>query len=62
MVLELTHDEALFLREILEEHHRELLLELSHTDHKEFRQLLRKKENAVQALLSKLEAQERVAA
>ncbi len=54
MEIKLTDEELQLLLDILEEQHRELLLEISRTDHHEFKNLLRKKEKMVETMLDKL--------
>ncbi len=51
MELHLTSDQRELLREILEEHQRELLLEIARADHYNFRQVLRTKEKVLESLL-----------
>jgi len=60
MELLLNLEEKKLLMEILEEHHRQLLREISHTDHHEFRIALKKKERLLESVLSKLQASEPV--
>jgi hypothetical protein len=48
-----TEEQELLLR-ILEQRHRELLKEISHTDHHEFKQSLRKNEKLLESILSHL--------
>lgn len=54
MDLLLTAEERALLREMLEEHHRDLILEIARTDHHHFRQVLRKKQKVLEALLEKV--------
>jgi len=54
MVLTLTPEEHEFLVRILEQHHRGLLKEIWHTDHREFRQALRENEKVLDSVLSRL--------
>jgi hypothetical protein len=54
MQLILSTEEQQLLLEILEQRHRELLKEISHTDHHEFRQALRKNERLLDSMLSRL--------
>ncbi len=54
MDLKLTLDEEDLIKEILEEHYRELLLEIARTDHREFRLDLRQKEQVLKSVLDKL--------
>jgi hypothetical protein len=56
MELMLTEDEERLLAHLLEERHRELLHEISKTDHHEFRELLRQREALLSAVLAKLGA------
>lgn len=60
MELLLNLEEKRLLMEILEEHHRQLLREISHTDHHEFKIALKKKERLLETVLSKLQASEAV--
>lgn len=55
MKIDLTTAEVRFLVEILEEHRRQLQVEIVHTDHKEFKLRLREKEKLLDELLNKLE-------
>ena len=48
-----TEEQELLLR-ILEQRHRELLKEISHTDHHEFKQGLRKNEKLLDSMLCRL--------
>jgi hypothetical protein len=54
MELILTYDEVELLDGILEHRHRELLKEIAHTDHHEFRKALRKNEKMLESILSRL--------
>jgi len=54
MELTLTTAEREFLLEILEEHHRELFREISATDHREFRSVLKNKETLLESVVNKL--------
>ena len=56
MELTLSDDELDFLLNFLEQHHRELLNEIAHTDSREFRQGLRRNEQLLQSLICRLEA------
>jgi hypothetical protein len=56
MELTLTTDEQEFLLGILEQRHRELQKEISHTDHHEFKLVLRKNEKLLESILSRLQA------
>lgn len=51
--LTLTDEERELLSEILEERHRALLHEIWHTDHRDFRFAVQKKEKVLEALLSR---------
>lgn len=51
--LTLTEEEKDLMQEILEERHRTLLLEISHTDHHHFRVLLRKRAEMLESLLNR---------
>ena len=62
MLLELTKEEHDLLLEILSEHHRSLVMEISHTDHHDFKKVLRKKEDLLDAILSRLHRREAVVA
>jgi len=57
LTLNLTEDERFLLQEILEEHHRTLMMEISHTDHSHFKMVLRKKAELLESLLSRFAAQ-----
>ena len=54
MQIQLTPKEEDFLRHLLQERHRELVREISHTDHQEFRHVLKEHEKTIEALMSKL--------
>ena len=54
MEIKFTDEELQLLLEILEEQHRELLHEISRTDHHEFKMLLRTKEKLLETMLEKL--------
>ena len=54
MELTLTAEEREFVLEILDQRHRELLREISHTDHHEFKLALRKKEKLLDSVVSRL--------
>jgi hypothetical protein len=54
MELILSTEEHQLLLEMLEQRHRELLKEISHTDHHEFKQALRKNEKLLESILSRL--------
>jgi hypothetical protein len=56
MELILTTEEEGLLLDILERRHRELLKEISHTDHHEFKLALRKNEKLLESILSRLRA------
>jgi hypothetical protein len=56
MELTLTTDEQEFLLTILEQRHRELQKEISHTDHREFKLSLRKHEKLLESILNRLQA------
>ena len=54
MDLTLTYDEVELLVGILEQRHRELLKEIAHTDHHQFRKSLRKNEKTLESILIRL--------
>jgi hypothetical protein len=54
MELHLSAEERELLAEILEEHHRELLREIFRTDHHDFKQVLKHKEQVLEKLLDKV--------
>ena len=54
MELTLTMEERELLLEILGERHRALLREISHTDHREFKLALRKREKVLEAVENRL--------
>jgi hypothetical protein len=54
MELQLTPEERELLLEMLEEHHRLLVLEIARTDHHHFRQVLRTKQKVLEELLTKV--------
>ena len=51
--LTLNDEERDLIRELLEERHRTLLIEISHTDHHHFRTVLRKKAELLESVLSR---------
>ena len=57
LTLNLTEDERFLLQEILEERHRTLMMEISHTDHRHFKMVLRKKAELLESLLSRFAVQ-----
>lgn len=54
MELTLTKEERELLLEILSERHRALLIEISHTDHREFKLALRKREKLLDSVENRL--------
>ena len=56
MELKLTDEELDFLLNFLEQHHRELLNEIAHTDSREFKQGLRRNEQLLDSLICRMEA------
>ena len=54
MELTLTIEEWELLSEILGERHRVLLREISHTDHREFKLALRKREKLLESVVNRL--------
>ena len=54
MELTLTYDEIELLADILEQRHRELLKEIAHTDHHQFRKSLRRNEAKLESILTRL--------
>jgi hypothetical protein len=54
MELTLNTEEQNLLLSILDRRHRELVNEIAHTDHREFKQELRKDERLLDSLLSRL--------
>ncbi len=54
MDLTLTYEEIELLASILEQRHRELIKEIAHTDHHEFRQALRRNERMLESILVRL--------
>ncbi|MBZ5571836.1 MAG: hypothetical protein LAO09_08155, partial [Acidobacteriia bacterium] len=54
MELTLHTEEQQLLLSILEQRHQELLKEIAHTDHREFKQGLRKNEKLLDSMLSRL--------
>jgi hypothetical protein len=61
MNLILSAPEEQLLLEILAERHRDLQREISHTDHHEFKLLLRKKQELLESILSRLQETQAVA-
>jgi hypothetical protein len=62
MELQLTTEERSFVEEILLEHQRVLLHEISRSDGREFRSMLRQKELLLEAILRKVRAAQGIAA
>jgi len=56
VTLTLSNEEGELLFEILEERHEALLREIWHTDHRDFKLSLQKKERVLDSLLSRLVA------
>ena len=54
MELTLSSEEAELLLSILEQHHRELLNEIWHTQHRDFKVALRKNEKLLESILNRL--------
>jgi hypothetical protein len=54
MELRLSVEERELVLEILDHSHSELLREISHTDHREFKLALRKKEKLLESVVSRL--------
>jgi hypothetical protein len=54
MELTLTVEERELVLEILDQSHRDLLREISHTDHHEFKLALRRKEKLLESVVSRL--------
>ena len=54
MELQLSIDEQELLLGILEQRHRELQKEISHTDHHEFKLVLRRNEKLIESILNRL--------
>lgn len=54
ITLRLTAEEADFLTHILEERHKELLSEIHHAHHHDFKVVLRDREKLLESLLEKL--------
>jgi len=54
MELRLTSEEQQFLANVLEQRHREILKEISHTDNREFRQVLRKNAQMIEEIIARL--------
>ena len=53
--LELTEDEALLVKEMLDGRWQELLKEIRHTDHREFRDLLKARVASLEHVLAQLD-------
>lgn len=63
MELKLTNEEQQFLANVLEQRHRDIVKEISHTDNREFRQVLRQNEKLIEDILTRLrKAPERICA
>lgn len=60
MELILSSEEGKFLMEVLEERHRTLLRELAHTDHRDFKLILKNNAKLLESILNKLETVEPV--
>jgi hypothetical protein len=52
--IQLSADEAIVLREVLQSYHDSLLLEISHSDTREFKDMLRARETVVSHTLEQL--------
>ncbi len=50
----LSDEEKELIQEILEERHRSLLMEISHTDHHHFKAVLQKKARLLESVLTRL--------
>jgi len=59
MELTLTSDEEELMREVLEEHHRQLIREIARARHHEFKSALKTKERMIESLVTKLNAVQR---
>ncbi|HVN10120.1 MAG TPA: hypothetical protein VMV61_14175 [Patescibacteria group bacterium] len=57
MQVTLSPTEQRVLLEVLEEHHRELLMEIARTKHRDFKSVLRNKERVIESIFQKLEAE-----
>ncbi|HET9791732.1 MAG TPA: hypothetical protein VJV96_11790 [Candidatus Angelobacter sp.] len=55
MNINMTEAEAELVRDILAQHHRELLLEIARAEHHEFKLALQKREKLLRELLEKLQ-------
>jgi hypothetical protein len=51
--LTLNEEESELIQEILEERHRTMLMEISHTDHHHFKVVLRKKAEVLESILNR---------
>lgn len=60
MELIFSSEEARFLMEVLEERHRQLVRELSHTNHRDFKLILKSNEKLLESILEKLRTVEPV--
>jgi len=56
----LSSEEGKFLMEVLEERHHELLRELAHTDHRDFKLILKNNRKLLESILDKLRSVEPV--
>ncbi|HXY11672.1 MAG TPA: hypothetical protein VEI52_27805 [Terriglobales bacterium] len=56
MELTLTPDEGELMREVLEEHHRQLIREIARARHHEFKSALKDKERMIETVVAKLKA------
>jgi len=56
MELTLTCDEEELMREVLEEHHRQLIREIARARHHEFKCALKSKEKMIESVVDKLQA------
>ena len=54
--IQLSADEAIVLREVLQSYHDSLLLEISHSDTREFKNMLRSRETVVTRTLAQLDS------
>ena len=54
MELHINSEEQKLLGEVLQHHQRELLLEISHADHRDYKETLRRREQMLESLLEKV--------
>lgn len=60
MELILTEEEREFVVQVLEQRHRDMVKEISHTDHHHFKEVLKRKALVLESVLARLETHQAV--